>query len=499
MTSIRLDKISKFFIENKLISAACFIVLFSIVRISWHGFDFVSDQLPTSQFCEQDIGSAMERGGHQEELLWRGCLVASDTQNYMKRYIKINDIFNTHDRKMNQQSCLSCHDGDKAPTFATMWTYFPRFNVKKNRLEDFAQAVKDEIQLRYGGTRPDRYDILISTLYNYAFTKAKMQGLSFIMDKNNEPVITQTKLTELKVTKKCLEIFEKHGGLPRGQNASSVVKGCNLITDTPNHVPKLLTMWRTDMKCQSCHRDGGTKPYAAPLAFGAVLLPIISTRAYKPIRFHRRVLMCFARSLNWLDLGRDSPLPTQIRIYANWLAQKQNLKIGVIYPGRGIPMIYDTAGLGSSILAGEKVFKKTCRVCHGENAWGGTTIRVNGEQPPPIAGPNSFNGTATTSRRPRLAGFIYNNMPPGATHDNPVLTIQESLDVSLYLQSLGRPSDFVHNNQVKTFFNYIWQNTIYYSYNLLKIINSPEERQKPIVTKDTAELVVSSHTSRTRK
>jgi cytochrome c len=157
-------------------------------------------------------------------------------------------------------------------------------------------------------------------------------------------------------------------------------------------------------------------------------------------------------------------------MYANWLAQKDDLQIGIIYPGRGIPMIYDTSGLGSSILAGEKVYNDYCVMCHGENAWGGMGPLYEGEEPPPIAGPNSFNAAATSARRPRLAGFIYNNMPPGATHDEPILSIQQALDVALYLQSLGRPSDFVHTNQVATLLNYLWQNLVYHGYTALKYL-----------------------------
>jgi len=448
------------------------------IRISWHGFDFTSDKLPVSAFCEDDVGAAMSRAGHQEDLVWRGCLVASDTATYMQRYIKINDIFNQRPQKIeNTRSCISCHDGNQAATFAQMWTYFPRYNVNKQRLEDFAQAIKDEIEYRYGGTRPDRYDILVSTLYNYAFTKAKLAGYSFRGEVSSHSEISETRLQTLRITKKCREIFASKG-LPKGPNADYVVKGCNIITDTANHVPALLKIWRTDVKCQSCHREAGTKPYAAPLAYGAVLLPMISTRAYKPIRFHRRALMCFARSLNWLDLGRDSPIPTYIRMYANWLAQKDQLVIGVIYPGRGIPMIYDTAGLGSSILAGEKVFTENCVMCHGENGWGGQGKIYQGEEPPPISGPYSFNATATTARRPRLAGFIFNNMPPGATHEAPILTKQQALDVSLYLQSLGRPADFVHSNQIATFFNYMWQNAIYYGYKVLDRIRNFTSEEK---------------------
>ena len=188
-------------------------------------------------------------------------------------------------------------------------------------------------------------------------------------------------------------------------------------------------------------------------------------------------------SIGWI-WGRDSPFPDYVHIYANWLAQRDDLQIGVLYEGRGIPMMYDTQGLGASILAGEAVFNQYCFGCHGENAWGGMGVVWNGEEPPPIAGPHSFNGTASMSKRPRLAGFIYNNMPQGATPEKPILTVQQALDVALYLQSFGRPSDFTHVNRATIFANYLWQSSIYHSYGL-QFIQSALDNDEGVVVSES--------------
>jgi len=463
--------------------AAGAIISFMLIWISWHGFDFVPGKLPESSFCEKDIGGEMNRQGHQEDLVWRGCLVASETQQYFKRYTQTNDVFGFKHagRKLSKGSCLSCHDNVTAPDFAQIWTQYPKYSPELGRLIGLSKAIKDEIELRYGGTRPDRYDIKVTSLYNYAFASAKKQGLRFNVESQDDAPISEQMLQFLRVTDTCRKVFAEKGGVPRGPIAEYVVKGCNVITDTWNSMPELLKVWRTDMKCQSCHRQGGTVKNAAPLAYGAVLLPIVSTRAYKPIRFHRRALMCFARSLNWLDLGRDSPFPDYVHAYANWLAQRDDLQIGVLYEGRGIPMMYDTQGLGSSILAGEAVFNQYCYGCHGENAWGGMGLVWNGEEPPPIAGPHSFNGSASMSKRPRLAGFIYNNMPQGATPENPILTVQQSLDVALYLQSFGRASDFTHANRATIFANYLWQSSIYHGYKGMQYIQRVMNRDEGLI------------------
>ena len=434
--------------------SAVIITIAVLVRFSF-GVDFVPGQLPESEDCQTDIGGMMGRDGHSEDLLWRGCLLVRQTADYFSRYTTSRSVA----AGSEPASCISCHDGRQAPTFAVMWIRFPRYNAQIQRTESFADAIRYELDRRYNGTLPVRTDTAITTLYHYAFAKATQAGLTFAMESNAD-LVDPNLLDQEDTTDSCRRVFSQLGQ-PRGANAPYIVRGCNLITDTHNRMPTLFQLWRTEIKCESCHREAGNRPYAGSLAQAAVLLPYMKALLNKPIRFDRRVLMCFARSLNWLDIGEDARLLHDIRMYANWLAQKQDLKIGVLYEGRGIPMLVDTYGNGASILAGEKVFNTYCVDCHGVNGWGGMGKVYNNMEPPPIAGPHSFNRTAATSGRNLIAGFAYNNMPPGASHDAPILTKQQALDVAIYLESLGRPADFAHENNISVFANYLWQNGLY--------------------------------------
>ncbi len=452
--------------------AGIILIAVSALWVLARPFDYDPARLPQSASCMEDLKDTLDRAGHLEDMAWRGCLVVTDTARHFARYATSQSNPSTAVR-----SCIECHDGATAPTFASMWTYFPRYNVAKQRVEDFAQAIQDEIVTRYNGTIPVRSDVAVSTLYVYAFFKASQAGLTFAQDTVDQTPISELQLQTLRTTDSCRRVFA-HKGFPRGPNSPYIVEGCNLVTDTHNHVYTAANLWRTDMICENCHLDAGTRPFAGPLAMGAVMLPIHMTPLNKPIRFDRRILMCFARSLNWFDMGRDAPFLTYVRMYANWLAQHDGLQIGRIYEGRGIPMLYDTDGAGSSILAGEKAYQKHCIRCHGKNAWGGMGPVYNGKEPPPIAGPNSFTALATTASRNRLAGFILNNMPPGASHDSPILSEQQALDVAIYIESLGRPADFVKTNRLSQFGNYLWLNAIYHGARLLR---DPITSASPIV------------------
>jgi thiosulfate dehydrogenase len=255
-------------------------------------------------------------------------------------------------------------------------------------------------------------------------------------------------------------VFEELGW-PRGPNAAGVVQGCNLVSDTGHHLKgPLARQWRTDLSCQSCHLAVGNRANAGSLAHAAVTFPAMHTASKQPIRFDRRVLQCFSKSMNTFDLGLDAQEIGLITLYANWLAQKQRLPIGRLPAGRGMPTLEDALGSGSSFLAGEKVYERYCRACHGRNGYGGAGPVFNGREPPPIAGPHSFNAAASLAEANRFAGFVYANMPYGATLKQPVLTPQQALDVASYLTALGRPADFTRVNQFGVLLNHLWLKAI---------------------------------------
>jgi thiosulfate dehydrogenase len=432
------------------------IILAPILYIAFKGFSFVPGQFPQSAFCSADIGQRLERQGHSEELLWRGCLLAAETGRYLTRFAPSRGLLRAKADSHGIPSCLSCHDGSKAADFGQMWTRFPRWNARTGEPEDFAQAIQKEIEFRYSGIRPNRSDNAITALHFYAAAKAAQAGLTFRLEAVDAAAPAGSEVERLGPSNDCRRKFEEKGW-PRGPNAAAIIRGCNLVTETQKHVRGgIARQWRTDLACKSCHLDAGDKANAGSLAHAAVVLPHMYTAVNQPIRFDRRVLLCFSNSQNWYDLGVDAREITYINMYANWLAQKEGLPIGTLPEGRGIPLLYDAKGLGASFLAGERVYKTYCEACHGVNGLGGAGPVFNGVSPPPVAGPHSFSAAASITNPYRFAGFVYANMPFGADMQHPILTAQQSLDVAAYLTSLGRPADFTKANQLRVFVNHVW-------------------------------------------
>jgi len=124
-----------------------------------------------------------------------------------------------------------------------------------------------------------------------------------------------------------------------------------------------------------------------------------------------------------------------------WIAEKSELPIGANRASRGIQNVRGTAARHASIIAGQKSYADKCQVCHGPAGYG--TDRYNSVpefSPPPINGSEAFVHTATLSYSSRLASFLLNNMPPGASHDNPLLSPQEALDIAEFISVQTRPA-----------------------------------------------------------
>lgn len=62
---------------------------------------------------------------------------------------------------------------------------------------------------------------------------------------------------------------------------------------------------------------------------------------------------------------------------------------------------------------------------------------------PPLWGKNSYNDGAGLFRLSNFAGFVRNNMPLGATHENQQISEEEAWDVAAFVNSQSRP----HKNQ----------------------------------------------------
>jgi thiosulfate dehydrogenase len=205
---------------------------------------------------------------------------------------------------------------------------------------------------------------------------------------------------------------------------ANIVFGYNIVMQTNQYAGRYAG---SALNCTSCHLQGGAKPDGFPLNVAGVYP---KWRAKNGVRngLGLRIRDCFLYSLNGIMPPEEAPEVLAVAAYINYLSEGE--AIGRPPKGWGVPTLPDT-GADPNPPRGQAVYQRECVVCHGANGEGKAPI-------PPVWGINSYNAGAGLNSVPRLAGFIWANMPMGKERS---LTHQESLDVAAFINLQHRPFD----------------------------------------------------------
>jgi cytochrome c/uncharacterized membrane protein YfcA len=209
--------------------------------------------------------------------------------------------------------------------------------------------------------------------------------------------------------------------IPHDSLGASIRRGMAIMAHTPDSLPRNTP---TNLRCLSCHLDGGRRPQVASILGGYARYPRYVARTGRESSIQERVNFCLTRSLSGLPLPTDS---RDMRDIVNYLAY---LSTGVSHGnwvrGEGLPEI---AKLSGDSARGARLFTSTCARCHGDNGAGMLGI-------PALWGPKSFDIGASMARVSVAATFIRRAMP----YDRPgTLTDQEAYDVATFVTSHSRP------------------------------------------------------------
>jgi len=441
-------------VVSVVVMSAVVITLFVV-----KGVDYQPGVTKDCEICNQDI-QQRDRIGHFEEMLWNGERHVYDSSNdNLIQFTRANTFANSKKEKVT--NCIECHNDTpkaKAASLGDLWVKYPRLDKESGRIIDFEKAIQYEFVKRYGGTKPFYNDVRITEIMVYAYDQARKKQLKFDIEAHDAKPLSDDELQKLNASVTCLGVFDKLGR-PKGDIAPYIVKGCNIFTRTTDNRPAGYGFWKTRMNCTSCHLNGGTTEYAAHLADAAVSYPGVYSSNNIIYTNRMRIARCYAHSINEILYGANSETYKLITLYMVWVAERTDLKIGAPRDSRGIHNVRGTAARHASIIAGQHAFQKHCQQCHGPAGYG--TDKYDNDPnftPPPLNGSESFVRTATLSYSSRFASFIYNNMPPGATHERPLITPQEALDIAEFIGVQTRPSAPEASN-LSVFYNYL-SNTI---------------------------------------
>ena len=192
-----------------------------------------------------------------------------------------------------------------------------------------------------------------------------------------------------------------------------------------------------NLACASCHLNGGTKPYAAPLIGVVKRFPQFRGRENKMGTIEERINGCMERSMNGVMMPESSLEMKALIAYMDWLgrATPSNGKI----EGQGFVAL-EIPDRAVDLAHGQKVFENTCVECHGTDGQGQKQEGNGLYLYPPLWGRDSYNNGAGMTRVITAAQFIKGNMPYGTTYSNPILTDEEAYDVAGYINQKLRPT-----------------------------------------------------------
>lgn len=217
-------------------------------------------------------------------------------------------------------------------------------------------------------------------------------------------------------------IFEP--AIAPGPEHDAVRYGYELIVDTRKHMKRFV---KSNMDCQACHVDGGTKAKGGSFVGIYAEFPQWNKRAHRMIALQDRLAECFLYSMNGRPPAYNSPEMIAMVSYIAYLSR--NAKVGAT-PDPSAVLAHFDPPKAADPLRGAQLYAQRCEVCHGKTGDG-----HNGAFPP-LWGSHSFNNGAGMHRLWTMAGFVRYNMPKNAPG---TLTDQQAYDVAAFVLSHARP------------------------------------------------------------
>lgn len=189
------------------------------------------------------------------------------------------------------------------------------------------------------------------------------------------------------------------------------------------------------LNCQNCHRESGTKFFTNNFFAVASTYPKFRERSGRLESVEWRVNECMQRSLNGEPLDSLSKEMKAMVAYIKWIGKnvKKNAKVEQAQ-NKEVAFLKRAA----NPERGADIYISKCTSCHGANGEG---VLISGAYVnPPLWGEHSYAVSAGMYRLTKLASFIKNNMPSGATYENPQLNDDEAWDVAAFINSQPHPT-----------------------------------------------------------
>ena len=253
-----------------------------------------------------------------------------------------------------------------------------------------------------------------------------MNGLSFKKNNEGDRILSANQVSIVP------DIYE----LSNSDADNMIRYGKDLIDNTSKYFGPhgSIASITNGLNCENCHRESGTKLYTNNFLGVASTYPKYRERSGRMESVEFRVNECMQRSLNGQGIDSLSKEMKAMVAYIKWTGK--NIKKNVNVEGvQNNELAFLTRA--ANPRKGAKVYVSKCSSCHGVNGEG---LAISGSYiNPPLWGEHSYAVSAGMYRITKLVSFIKNNMPSGATHDNPQLSDEESWDLAAFINSQPHP------------------------------------------------------------
>ncbi len=217
--------------------------------------------------------------------------------------------------------------------------------------------------------------------------------------------------------------------VPDGALGDAVRLGLSIVNATQSTAKAYVG---NGLNCASCHLNGGTVPYAAPLAGLWGVFPEYVVRSARVETLEDRINDCFVRSMNGRPLPVDGSEMRALLAYTAWLST--GVPTGSSVLGRGFVEL-EAPQSAPDAARGKRVYAQECAACHGSDGAGLRSADGTFAMPP-LWGPQSFNTGAGMARVSVAAAFVHAKMPLGRGNS---LTVQDAWDVAAFFTAEPRP------------------------------------------------------------
>ncbi|MFA6246137.1 MAG: c-type cytochrome [Mucilaginibacter sp.] len=233
--------------------------------------------------------------------------------------------------------------------------------------------------------------------------------------------------------------------IPTGETGDAIRYGRELLAHTAKYFgPKgSIATITNGMNCQNCHLAAGTRLLGNNFAGFISGYPKLSNRSGKFEQPAERIAECFERSLAGKVPDIKGKEVQAILAYMKWVGK--GVEKGQKLFGNATEKL-PFMDYAADPAKGKIVFAAKCQSCHGANGEGTLAVDKISYIYPPLWGKHSYNDGAGMYRLTNFAGFVKNNMPFGATYQNPQLTDEEAWNVAAFVNSQPRPHKDQHHD-----------------------------------------------------